>query len=43
MNLRELEAQAEFLAPVIGMAISKALEPMRAEIVVAIDLLFQGF
>ena len=32
MNLRELEAQAEFLAPVIGMAISKALEPMRAEI-----------
>lgn len=29
MNLRELEAQAEFLAPVIAAAVKSALQPMR--------------
>jgi hypothetical protein len=32
MNLRELEAQAEFLAPVIATAVAKAVGPLRAEI-----------
>ena len=29
MNMRELEAQAKFLAPVIASAVAKALEPMQ--------------
>lgn len=32
MNLRELEAQAEFLAPVIAAAVAKAVAPLREEI-----------
>lgn len=32
MNLRELEAQAEFLAPVIAAAVKKAVEPLNARI-----------
>lgn len=32
MNLRELEAQAEFLAPVIAAAVAKALAPLREQI-----------
>lgn len=33
MNLRELEAQAEFLAPVISAAVAKAVAPLKEEIV----------
>lgn len=32
MNLRELEAQAEFLAPVIAAAVKKAVEPLKEHI-----------
>lgn len=32
MNLRELEAQAEFLAPVIAAAVAKAIAPLREQI-----------
>lgn len=32
MNLRELEAQAEFLAPVIAAAVKKAVEPLKEQI-----------
>lgn len=32
MNLRELEAQAEFLAPVIAAAVAKAIAPLRGQI-----------
>lgn len=33
MNLRELEAQAEFLAPVIAAAVAKAVAPLKEQIV----------
>jgi hypothetical protein len=32
MNLRELEAQADFLAPVIAAAVKKAVEPLKEQI-----------
>lgn len=39
MNLRELEAQAEFLAPVIAAAVKAALQPLQKKLADAEDLI----
>lgn len=41
MNLRELEAQAEFLAPVIAAAVAKAVAPLKQQLAEAEGLLYE--